>query len=394
MRARSFVGAALLALAACYAPSATEGLPCSPGGDCPSGQECVAGVCLRGPGAPDADPASPDADPSAPDAVRADATLVDAAPPPDAATPPNIAFVTAAAFDGNLGGRVGADQHCVDAAAAADLPGTFVAVLHDGVSPITSPLLGSSGWVDTAGVPIAQTPAELASAMLWMPLTRDENGNAQRGTYTLRGTAAGTDHCSGWTSTAGSLVVQSVESFAEQLAYDTCAGTYPLLCAEVGRQAEVALTPTEGLIAFHSSRWTPGDGLAGADAVCQTDAAAADLPGSYLAALTTSAFSAPDRFADVAMPVVRPDGAQIAASVADLYATIYLDTFVSQLADGSPIDGTLAWRGTAAANCDDWTNLAGTGRVGRSYSAQRTSFVGSATVSCNVDRPVLCIQLK
>lgn len=34
-----------LVLAACYSPAAPSNVPCGPGGECPSGQVCVAGVC-------------------------------------------------------------------------------------------------------------------------------------------------------------------------------------------------------------------------------------------------------------------------------------------------------------------------------------------------------------
>lgn len=57
-----------LALAACYSPAAPSNVPCGPGGECPSGQTCVAGVC--------------DGEPTAVDAVQTDDGAVsdDAAP--------------------------------------------------------------------------------------------------------------------------------------------------------------------------------------------------------------------------------------------------------------------------------------------------------------------------
>lgn len=67
-----FAGALLLMLAGCYGPSVAVGLPCSPEGECPEGQECAPDGTCQLPGAPgddDAGPGDRDATPGTPDAM-------------------------------------------------------------------------------------------------------------------------------------------------------------------------------------------------------------------------------------------------------------------------------------------------------------------------------------
>jgi hypothetical protein len=63
--------ALLLLAAGCYRPNAAAGLPCSPTGECPEGQECAPDqTCqLRG-SSIDGSPSQEDAMPATPDAMQ------------------------------------------------------------------------------------------------------------------------------------------------------------------------------------------------------------------------------------------------------------------------------------------------------------------------------------
>src|SRR5690606_4749382 len=72
----------------------------------------------------------------------------------------NLIFITSAEFEGDLGGSTGASAHCQAAAEAQSLPGTFVAVLHDGTTgPDLSTEEGPSaqGFISPTGHYIAHT---------------------------------------------------------------------------------------------------------------------------------------------------------------------------------------------------------------------------------------------
>lgn len=65
---------ALLVTTGCYDPSAATGVPCGPGGACPSDQQCVDGICDGGEGISDAD-IEPDGPPLVDAAIDAPANL-------------------------------------------------------------------------------------------------------------------------------------------------------------------------------------------------------------------------------------------------------------------------------------------------------------------------------
>jgi len=101
-------------------------------------------------------------------------------------------------------------------------------------------------------------------------------------------------------------------------------------------------------------------GLAGRDAACQSEAAEANLPGTWTAWLSDSTMNAKNRVADGEYRNV--SGALIANDMADLTdALLASPIFLNQY--GNNVDG-LYWTGTLPdgtaatvnSNCEDWTN--------------------------------------
>ncbi|WP_434418997.1 DUF4215 domain-containing protein [Nannocystis pusilla] len=125
---------------------------------------------------------------------------------------PRLVFVTAADFKGALGGLVGADAKCTQAAEASPLPKNleWTAWISDGS---TSPT--SAGRMETAytgyykladGSVLAHGWSELVAPPLVLPITIDENGNPVEdpllawSNTSSTGESAGADHCNNWTS--------------------------------------------------------------------------------------------------------------------------------------------------------------------------------------------------
>ena len=121
-------------------------------------------------------------------------------------------------------------------------------------------------------------------------------------------------------------------------------------------------------------------GVAAVDAMCQAEASAAALPGTYLAWLSTSTVNAKDRLGSDG-PWFNTRGQRIARSLDDLTDGVLENPITYDAAGGGPpsppynlwpYTGTQA-DGTAAAGmtCGDWTVT--TGGVGLTGYADRTS---------------------
>jgi hypothetical protein len=134
--------------------------------------------------------------------------------------------------------------------------------------------------------------------------------------------------------------------------------------------------PTNANLAFVTSMRRPNlgaiGGIAAADQLCSTSAAAAGLAGTYVAWVSTSTVNAIDRLGS-ARGWVRPDGRLFADTAADIAASrVYYPLDVDEsgsaldrIADGSVLtltqaDGTVA----AGATCGDLTTTAGSGQTG------------------------------
>ena len=74
---------------------------------------------------------------------------------------PNLVFVTSTTYRGDLGGLQAADARCRERARAANLRGTFVALLSSSTVDARTRLGTARGWVRTDGRPFADTQDDL-----------------------------------------------------------------------------------------------------------------------------------------------------------------------------------------------------------------------------------------
>jgi hypothetical protein len=348
----------------------------------------------------------------------------------------NLAFVTSQRYTVAELPAPGdaANRECARVAAAAGLPGSrFVAWLAspgssagaaDEISPSGS-FQHRGGWVRSDGLPVARSLASLTRGELLHPVLLDENGVAQ--------TSAGT----AWTavSTAGTLATESTRgalscrSWASSAASDSggialsnstylgqgltglCSGSNKLLCFGDDSDAELPAVPLTGRLAFLSRAYfNTSTGLAGADAICQSEACAAGLTGSndcaaspgstriFKAYLHTSARAAWERF-DLSGPSwQRPDGTAWLREAGDLAADAKdrLTGLVVR-ADGSYALQGEVWVGNQRGdNCRDWTSTSNEDRAPTTAAeVVDAKGLGAATsaTQCPYNRAgLLCLQ--
>jgi cysteine-rich repeat protein len=152
-------------------------------------------------------------------------------------------------------------------------------------------------------------------------------------------------------------------------------------------------------------------GLAGADAICNTRAAAANLTGTYMAWLSTSEVNGTPatRFVQSAVPYLKVNGVKVADNWADLIdGTLDSPIDVTETGGATPI-GTFTcqaksvWTGTNANgtlynnglnSCTNWTStVSNTGALwGYPDSAAGTWTIACSGGSCGWQEPIYCFQ--
>lgn len=156
--------------------------------------------------------------------------------------------------------------------------------------------------------------------------------------------------------------------------------------------------PDHDLVFVTSSVATGGSfgSLAGADAVCNTRAAAANLEGMYVAWLSSSTANAANRIGDG--PFIRIDGAVVATDLADLVDdTLTNPISKTELGATSTVD---VWTGTSSGgtvdgggnHCGDWADDGASGMTGDS-SVTNASWTQSGARACGESQALYCFQL-
>ncbi len=331
----------------------------------------------------------------------------------------NVAFVSSTTFDGDLGGQAGADANCASLAAAANLPsGTYRAWLSTSSLDAVAKLGSARGFVRPDGAPFADQVSSIAAGVILNPLNLDETGidvghqSVWTGT-TDAGTVNNSASCADWTIGTGiSFGEQGVstggaDAWSDDAVETGCNSPAHIYCFDTSHISTLSVTPASGRIAFVSEgSFTTSQGVPSADALCQSEAAAAALPNStqFLALLATSTASAASRFDMSAMspPYVRPDGIEI-ADAPTLAAGTTLNSGIWQHADGSYVTEFAAsvWTGSMSPNvvgtlsttCQNWSTMFGADTASEGVSNVTDIWWNSgASASCAASLPVYCLE--
>ena len=318
----------------------------------------------------------------------------------------NIAFVTSTLHDPLTFGTdgAGADALCTQTAHNASLAGEYHAYIAT-VSVAAIDHLGNArGWIRTDGKPFVDTVGDLLAGHHFYALRLDENGDDIGPNAVSVATGADTTgrayfggNCTDWTDPAAAYEIGLPS--ASGMAWSTgganpCTNGAHLYCFGVGYTTPLEMTPVAGRLAFVTVQaYVPTGGLAGADALCASEASAAGLPGSFLALLPTSSTSAISRF-DISGPTwVRPDGIALADSPL-AFASGDLLASPNLTALGSPTANRHVMTGGAIPlpmidPCNDWTGGPGGSQEGNCNFASIQAF-DSTTTGCNGE-PIYCL---
>jgi len=269
-----------------------------------------------------------------------------------------------------LGGVAGADAECTRLAASARLSGTFRAYLDDHSGSFDQRFTGrggaARGWVRVDGTPFLD---ERQSGSIYYSPDMDETGRRLNTLtpYVMTSVSAPCTTVDIGTPTGGGTGWSFYGT-------DTCASALHLYCLQIDYRATLTFAKSLGWVGFVSDpaqgRFDPSAGLQGADALCDRQAASANLSGQYRAMLATTTASIASRFSSIPanQPIVRPDGVLLAARVSGLFAAgSRLESAFAVTAAGAATDRYVATGnedpggdpnalGTRDSTCNNWTS--------------------------------------
>lgn len=157
--------------------------------------------------------------------------------------------------------------------------------------------------------------------------------------------------------------------------------------------------PLPGKLVFAASpRSGALGGLAGADNVCQTEAAAAGLTGSFLAWLSDGTDSPDTRFTRSAFRYLLPSGTPVARDYADLTDGTILNP-IDETSTGGAASAAV-WSNVTTAglpvgglHCLLWTSLSPSilGNTGLTSSTSST-WTQAGAGTCNIPRSIYCFE--
>ena len=187
---------------------------------------------------------------------------------------------------------------------------------------------------------------------------------------------------------------------------EACTSTARLYCLQTTLTQPVTVTPAAGRTMFVSSEgFDTSSGIAGADALCASDAKAAGFSGTYLALLATPTASAISRFDTTGAPWIRVDGIPIVAQASDmtnydLIAPACLNSKGVYQTYGASVTGsaTANAMGTAASTCNGWTVKVTTSDAINSrpdttlVPGYTNAFGDMGPWPCGTQTPVICLQ--
>ncbi|MBV8760656.1 MAG: hypothetical protein JO257_25410 [Deltaproteobacteria bacterium] len=324
---------------------------------------------------------------------------------------PNLAFVSSqSVVPASLGGAGAADALCTTLARNAGHPGHYVAWLGTSTQSATTRIGGvPRGWVRADGRPFGDTLVDIALGRVWYPLRLTETGDdlALTGNATDLVVVTGTNpDGTSDTNTCGDYTTATIPGVQAGLADNAPSGwnsnmgascTQPvhLYCFGVDHAVPVSIVPEGTRHAFVTiNKLSGGAGLGAFDNLCNSEASGPPLPGTFHAALATTASSALGRFA-TGGPWIRPDGVTAIDAGGKLLAPIAL------AADGSVPPIEVAWCGATspitkapgnAASCFDWTRSDATQGLSGNDSRSSSEGFGGLPNTCGNAMSVYCLQ--
>ena len=333
---------------------------------------------------------------------------------------PNIVFVTSTAHSASLGGLAGADNLCMTRAQAAGLPGTYRAWLSTATVGAKDRLGNASGWIRPDGKPVLNRVEDIASNRLLYPPRLDELGNDVGAVNVRTGTGPygkqldepNLTTCGDFTSAVDDgKAIHMGRSSANSWLFTYwsaigCSSEERLYCFGIDRTAFVSPDgATTGRRAFTTSPfWHPGLGVASADALCQSDATTAGLPGTYKALLATNGASAASRFSATGAPWVRADGIPLTALASGFFSASLLNVSPNITATGAEYFAnqslwsgarTMTTPGTSDTTCGNWLSSTDTTQhesQGQAGDSDTSMFFGGVGGDCTVSARLVCLQ--
>jgi len=304
-----------------------------------------------------------------------------------------------------FGGLAGADALCQAAAQDAGLPGTYLAWLSTSTVNAKDRFTAARGWVRPDGLPFADSMASLTALQNFYPPALDAHGKNVGAIILPTGTLANglktSLTCLNWTgyqemSGPGGYPQAGAGQWTDARTTEAlCARPGALYCLGIDHNTPLTFAPAAGRRMFLSTPWIPSGGLAGADAHCASDAAAANVTGTFQALLATSTASAGSRFAPGNW--VRLDG----VSVGDM-TTGPLTAPPLLSSTGAYTASSYAWTGAAlptavalgaAYTCQDWTAAAGSlVDVGTPDTSAAGFFFGSQATCASTLVSLYCLE--
>lgn len=319
---------------------------------------------------------------------------------------PNIVFVSSQPIPIEGEFVESADALCNDLATESGLPGSYVAWLTTSETAAISRLQGARGWLRPDGAVFADRVSDIASGAILHPPLLDERGDVRRDVLVYTGTAAdgtASANCGDWTLAPDTEFAIGTPDATwphwTQFGSRACTAENASLhvyCFGIDGDAEVGHEPIEGRRAFMSvSTKDGGGGRPAFDAICEQEATAAGLDGTFLAFVATDAESALSRFDAFGDPWVNMAGVPLTAVASDLLAVENIDVAANYSTTGAPVTGFF-WTGSRTAfdpgaqnHCEDWTAVG----FGLHYPTSATStWMDYSVTQCSNQHHVLCFE--
>ena len=340
----------------------------------------------------------------------------------------NVIFYTSETpAPGNYGGLAGSDARCARLAAAAGLHHEhWVALLatdgpcpgeEEGPCTLEDRLDGAQGFVNLDLEAVFNTLQQVRDDLVWFPVRKDDTGAERLRDTVATGAAASHDPapdrtCADFTSLESNVAWGRPSTTRAMMLRQNsnigCSAARSHYCVSVDYAAAVEPLTGEGRLAFLTdATWTPGGGLAGADALCQREACEAGLTGSgdcdeslgdertFLALLDADELDAGSRFDAEGPDYYRVDGLRFvaAARLALPFRQLAPRTGLTVLADGTRLTGSLsAWSGVSNEHCESWTSTSGSARAGSPDQIADYN-VDNTRPACNTAARLYCLEL-